>query len=114
MFPEIEIGSRPSGLFRVLLLRVVVQGVLGSTKTKMAGQRNSGAAGQRGSVAAGQRGSVAAGQRGNGVKEQRSSGAADQLSNSKMVVLDSKRCGKDVASWKVAEYDFRTCQYGSL
>ena len=31
-----------------------------------------------------------------------------------MVVLDSKRRGKDVASWKVAEYDFRTCQYGSL
>ena len=53
MFPEIEIGSRPSGLFWVLLLRVVVQGVLGSTKTKMAGQRNSGAAGQRGSGAAG-------------------------------------------------------------
>ncbi len=53
MFPEIDIGSRPSGLFRVLLLRVGVQVVLGSTKTKMAGQRNSGAAGQRGSGAAG-------------------------------------------------------------
>ena len=57
MFPEIDIGSRPSGLFRVLLLRVGVQGVLGSTKTKMVGQRNSGAAGQRGSGAAEQRGS---------------------------------------------------------
>ena len=93
MFPEIEIGSRPSGLFRVLLLRVGVQGVLGSTKTNMAGQRNSGAAWQRGSVAAWQRG--------NGVKEQRSSGATEQLSSSKMVVSDSTRCGKDVASWKL-------------
>ena len=81
MFPEIEIGSRPSGLFLVLLLRVGVQGVLGSTKTKMAGQRNSGAAWQRGSVAAWQRG--------NGVKEQRSSGVTEQLSSSKMVVSDS-------------------------
>ncbi len=66
MIPEIEIGSRPSGLFWVLLLRVGVQGVLGSTKTKMAGQRNSGAAGQRGSGAAEQRGSGADGQRGSG------------------------------------------------
>ncbi len=48
MFPEIEIGSRPSGLFRVLLLRVVVQSVLG-IEAKVAGQRGSGAAGQRGS-----------------------------------------------------------------
>ena len=60
MFPEIEIGSRPSGLFRVLLLRVVVQGVLG-IKAKVAGQRGSGTAGQRGSEATGQRGSGAAG-----------------------------------------------------
>ena len=70
MFPEIEIGSRPSGLFRVLLLRVGVQGILGSTKTKMAGQRNSRAMWQRGSGAAVQRN--------NGVKEQRSSGAIEQ------------------------------------
>ena len=81
MCPEIEIGSRPSGLFWVLLLRVVVQGVLGSTKTKMAGQRNSGAAWQRCSGAAVQRN--------NGVKEQRSNGATEQLSSSKMVVSDS-------------------------
>ena len=106
MFPEIEIGSRPSGLFLVLLLRVGVQGVLGSTKTKMAVQRYSGAAWQRCSGAAVQRNS--------GVKEQRSSGATEQLSSNKMVVSDSTRCGKDVASWKVAECDFRTCQYGSL
>ncbi len=106
MFPEIEIGSRPFGLFWLLLLRVVVQGVLGSTKTNMAGQRNSGAAWQWCSGAAVQRN--------NGVKEQRRSGATERLSSSKMVVLYSKRCGKDVASWKVAEYDFRTCQYGSL
>ena len=56
MFPEIEIGSRPSGLFRVLLLRVVVQGVLG-IEAIVAGQRGSGAAGKRGSGAAGQRSS---------------------------------------------------------
>ncbi len=92
MFPEIEIGSRPSGLFWVLL-RVVVQGVLGSTKTKMAGQRNSGAAGQRGSGAAWQRG--------NGVKEQRSSGVTEQLSSNKVVVSDSTRCGKDVLAGKL-------------
>ncbi len=85
MFPEIEIGSRPSGFCWVLLLRVVVQGVLGSTKTKMAGQRNSGAAGrgsgaaeQRGSGAAWQRGSVAAGQWGNGTFEQQQDGCVGQ------------------------------------
>ena len=65
MFPEIEIGSRPSGLFRVLLLRAVVQGVLGIGAI-VAGQRGSGAAGKRGSGAAGQRSSRAAGQRGSG------------------------------------------------
>ena len=65
MFPEIEIGSRPSGLFWVLLLRVVVQGVLG-IEAKVAGQRGSGAVGQRGFGVAGQRGSGAAGQRGSG------------------------------------------------
>ncbi len=75
MFPEIEIGSRPSGLlFWVLLLRVVVQGVLG-IEAKVAGQRGSGAAGQRGSGAAGQRGSGVAEQRSNGATEQRSNGA---------------------------------------
>ncbi len=57
MFPEIEIGSRPSGLFRVLLLRVGVHGILGSSKTKMAGQRGSEANGQRGSGEAAQRSS---------------------------------------------------------
>ncbi len=62
MFPEIEIGSRPSGLFWVLLLRVIVQGVLG-IEAKVAGQRGSGAAGQWGSGAAEQRSSGAAGQR---------------------------------------------------
>ncbi len=74
MFPEIEIGSRPSGLFWVLLLRVIVQGVLG-IEAKVAGQRGSGAAGKRGSGAAGQRSSRAAGQRGSGAAEQRSNGA---------------------------------------
>ena len=70
MFPEIEIGSRPSGLFWVLLLRVGMQGVLG-IRLKW---RGCGAAGQRGSGAAGQRSSGAAGQRGSGAAEQRSSG----------------------------------------
>jgi len=70
VFPEIEIGSRPSGLFWVLLLRVGMQGVFG-IRLKWrgcgaAGQRGSGAAGQRGSGAAGQRSSRAAGQRGSG------------------------------------------------
>ena len=73
MFPEIEIGSRPSGSFRVLLLRVVVQGVLG-IGAKVAGQRSRGAAEQRSSGAAEQRVSGAAEQRGSGVAKQRSSG----------------------------------------
>ena len=55
MFPENERGSRPSGLFRVLLLRVEVQGILG----RAAGQRSSGAAEQRGSGAVEQRSSGA-------------------------------------------------------
>ena len=73
MFPEIEIGSRPSGLFRVLLLRVIVQGVLG-IEAKVAGQRGSGAAEQRSSGAAGQRVSGAAERRGSGAPKQRSRG----------------------------------------
>ncbi len=74
MFPEIEIGSRPSGLFWVLLLRVVVQGVLGSTEAEMVGvvkQRDSRAEGQRSNGAAGQRGSGEAAQRSSGEAEQR-------------------------------------------
>ena len=59
MFPENEIGSRPSGLFRVLLLRVVAQDILG----RAARQRSSGAAEQRSSGAAGQRSSGAVEQR---------------------------------------------------
>jgi hypothetical protein len=74
VFPEIEIGSRPSGLFWVLLLRVIVQGVLG-IEAKVAGQRGSGAAGQRGSGAAGQRGS--------GATEKRRSGAVGKRRNDK-------------------------------
>ena len=76
MFPENEIGSRPSGLFRVLLLRVVAQDILG----RAARQRSSGAAEQRSSGAAGQRGSGAAEQRGSGAVEQRSSGAVAKCS----------------------------------
>ncbi len=72
MFPEIEIGSRPSGLFWVLLLRVGMQGVLGIRLKR----RGCGAAGQRGSGAAGQRSSGAAGQRSSGAADERSSGAA--------------------------------------
>ena len=53
MFPETEKGSRPSGLCRVLLLRVVEQDILG----RAAEQRSSGAAGQRSSGAAEQRSS---------------------------------------------------------
>ena len=49
MFPEIEIGSRPSGLFRVQLLRVGVQDILGKTEILETKQRSSGAAGQRSS-----------------------------------------------------------------
>ena len=62
MFPEIEIGSRLSGLFWVLMLRVGMQGVLG-IRLKW---RGCGAAGQRGSGAAEQWGRGAAGKRSSG------------------------------------------------
>ena len=99
MFPEIEIGSRPSGLFRVLLLRVVVQGVLG-IEAKVAEQRGSGEAGQRGSGGsgeAGQRGSGAAGQRVSGAAEQRGSGVAKQRSSGKVLFSSDSVMGQGEA-----------------
>ena len=49
MLPETERGSRPSGLFRVLLLRVVVQDILGNMEASGAAEkRSNGAAEQRG------------------------------------------------------------------
>ena len=101
MFPEIEIGSRPSGLFWVLLLRVGMQGVLG-IRLKWrgcgaAGQRGSGAAGQRGSGAAEQRNRGATGQRVSGAAEQRGSRVPKQRSRGKMLFSSDSVMGQGEA-----------------